>query len=409
MISNKSVQEQHTAGPNAIGFDYQFYYFMYLALDMSFGDTIGFEVRDDVHIEKNNGEVILFQGKHSVQTNASGQVQNLTALDVDLWKTLNNWVLMIKAEPNSNIFLKSNSFSLFTNKNEHFNEFVSALNSFKLDDNIIQLSTKLKELQQRTNDETIKRYLKNVISLKTSVMKVFMLKLTIETGLDDIINRIKHKILKFSRVQAVVDDIYDKLSSAMQTAKYLEIKERGKFEISFDDFDNKFQRCFLIAYKERPLPRRNLPILPPENLEAQIFIKQLIDIGELLPGSKEVMDYTEQKLRVTNHFTYWIDENLLFPFESESCEDNAVFLWQTKFASKYRNIKKQLIAGKPVAELEVDIRSIGIEILDYLREQNLDLLESKLGVEYSNGLYYSLADKLRLGLHLDWENKYQKK
>lgn len=27
-------QEQHTAGPQSIGFDYQFYYFLFLALEL---------------------------------------------------------------------------------------------------------------------------------------------------------------------------------------------------------------------------------------------------------------------------------------------------------------------------------------------------------------------------------------
>ena len=31
MDETKSIQEQHTAGAQAIGFDYQFYYFMLLA------------------------------------------------------------------------------------------------------------------------------------------------------------------------------------------------------------------------------------------------------------------------------------------------------------------------------------------------------------------------------------------
>lgn len=35
-----SKLEQHTAGPQSIGFDYQFYYFMLLALELKLGQKI---------------------------------------------------------------------------------------------------------------------------------------------------------------------------------------------------------------------------------------------------------------------------------------------------------------------------------------------------------------------------------
>ena len=66
MDETKSIQEQHTAGAQAIGFDYQFYYFMLLALELRHGQKVGFEVKDDVHIDKADGTTILFQTKHIV-------------------------------------------------------------------------------------------------------------------------------------------------------------------------------------------------------------------------------------------------------------------------------------------------------------------------------------------------------
>lgn len=38
------IQGKHTAEDKVIGVDYQFYYFMYLALNLKHGDKIGFEV-----------------------------------------------------------------------------------------------------------------------------------------------------------------------------------------------------------------------------------------------------------------------------------------------------------------------------------------------------------------------------
>lgn len=99
------VIEQHTAGPQAIGFDYQFYYFMYLSLQLSKGQKIGFEVKDDVHIDTPEGQ-ILYQIKHSIQKNKDGETQNLTLMDIDLWKTLSNWADMINSEKSNPDYIK---------------------------------------------------------------------------------------------------------------------------------------------------------------------------------------------------------------------------------------------------------------------------------------------------------------
>lgn len=381
MAENRSVQEQHTAAPQAIGFDYQFLYFMYLALNLKHGDIIGFEVKDDVHIEQSDGTVILFQGKHSIQTNVSGEIKNLTALDSDLWKTISNWVDMVQTASDLAEFLKQHSFVLFTNKNEHFNEFVRSLNNYKYDQNSILVIDVLKKLQKGTDDKVIKGYLKNVVGLKVRELKLFLNKLTIETNEDNLIDKIKNRILETARNPAIVEAIFESLYSNMQVAKYLDIKESNKFELTFKDFNMRFNRCFLPAYKGKSLPRREFPILLPEDLETQTFVKQLIDIGELKSGSQEITEYTRQMLKVVNQFAWWGQENLLLPLEIEECDKNAVLIWKNKFRAQYRGIHQQIDAGFAVTDLNEDIQNLAIEIIEYLREQDLTILEEKLGVE----------------------------
>ena len=131
MSKTTSIQEQHTAGAQAIGFDYQFYYFMLLVLELRNGQKIGFEVKDDVHIDKADGTTILLQTKHSTLTNSKGTIQNLTTLDGDLWKTLSNWIDFIKKGKEN--YINKHSFVLVTNKNESNNEFINSLINFKAD------------------------------------------------------------------------------------------------------------------------------------------------------------------------------------------------------------------------------------------------------------------------------------
>lgn len=402
-----SIQEQHTAGAQAIGFDYQFYYFMLLSLELRHGQKIGFEVKDDVHIEKGDGTTILFQTKHTVVENADGTVQNLTTLDSDLWKTLSNWADFIKT--GNKDYLEKHSFVLVTNKNENNNDFIKSLIDFKTNKDYDKIIEKFNELKTKTKDETIQKYIDNLLSLDKTKLSKFLSKLIIDTGIDEIIEKVKEKILEKCVQDKFVVPIFEKLSSNFQETKYTDIKNRKNFEISFDDFKNKFGKCFQIAFQEKSLPKRELPILLPEDLESQTFIKQLIDIGEISSGSKYVEEYTTKMLKALNHFSFWVDENFVLPTDIDDFKKNSILIWANEFKAKYRQIENKINSGVLVNELENDIKSLGVELVDYLRKKDLSIpTYPPIGIEFSNGHYYALSDKLEIGWHFDWQNKYKK-
>lgn len=407
MSTVDKIHAQHTAGAQAIGFDYQFYYFMLLALELHQGQKIGFEVKDDVHIDKEDGTTNLFQTKHTVLENSNGSKQNLTTLDVDLWKTLSNWTDFIKE--NKENYLDKHSFVLVTNKNEKNNDFIKLLTNFKAEKDHDKIVEKLKELKTKTTDETIQKYIDNLSTLDNTKLSAFLSKLSIETGVDEIIKRVKNKILERCVQDRYVEPIFEKLCSNFQEAKYTDIKDRKKFEISFNDFKNKFGKCFQIAFQEKSLPKREMPILLPEDLENQTFIKQLIDIGEIQSGSKYIEEYTTQMLKTLNHFSFWVDENFVLPTDMDDFKKNSIQIWANEFRAKYRQIENKISSGTLINDLENDIKNLGIELVDYLRKQDLAIPSyPAIGVEFSNGHYYALSDKLEIGWHFDWENKYKK-
>lgn len=407
MEKAKSIQEQHTAGAQAIGFDYQFYYFMLLALELHQGQKIGFEVKDDVHIDKGDGTTILFQTKHTVLENSNGATQNLTTLDMDLWKTLSNWADFIKKSKRN--YLEKHSFVLVTNKNENNNDFIKSLTNFKSEKDYDKIIEKLKELKTKTTDKTIQKYIDNLSALDNTKLSAFLSKLSIETGVDELIKRVKNKIFEKCLQDKFVEPIFEKLSSNFQEAKYTDIKDRKKFEIRFDDFKTKFGKCFQIAFQEKSLPKREMPILLPEDLENQTFIKQLIDIGEIQSGSKYIEKYTTQMLKTLNHFSFWVDENFVLPTDMDDFKKNSIQIWANEFRAKYRQIENKISSGTLINDLENDIKNLGVELVDYLRKQDLSIPSyPSIGVEFSNGHYYALSDKLEIGWHFDWENKYKK-
>lgn len=399
-----TIQDKHTAGDKVVGFDYQFYYFMYLALNLKHGDKIGFEVKDDVHIDMRNGVTILYQAKHTISTKADGTPENLTTLDIDLWKTLSNWVDMIKSNKS---ILENHSFCLVTNKSDGTNEFLESLNLFKKDldtGNVIKL---LKLLKDKTKNAEIKGYLKKFLSLGKKLTKQFMLELTIETGTDDIINRIKDRIYEHCHQKDLVDSIFDSLSSNLSMAKYLDIKGRKKFEITFDEFNERFGKCFRVAYKNKPLPKRSFSIVLPDNLEEQTFIKQLLDIEDITSGDSQIVEYTTYMLQAMNYLEYWVEQNFILPTEIDEFHKEAILKWKNEFRSKYRQIERKFKSGCSIIDLETDIKEIGVQLIDFLRKENLILAEDALNTELSNGYYYLLSNTPEIGWHYDWEHKYK--
>lgn len=404
MNSLTTVQEKHIAGDKVVAFDYQFYYFMCLALDLRHGDKIGFEVKDDVHIDMQNGTTILFQAKHTVSTKADGTPENLTTLDVDLWKTLNIWVDMIKAD---GLFLQNHCFYLVTNKGDGNNEFIASHILFKTDDDVDKVINLLKDLKDKTQNNKIKSCIKNILSIGKKKMRLFVSKLSIETSIDDIIDRVKIKIYEHCHQQDLIDAVFESLSSNMNVAKYLDIKDRKKFEITFDDFNNRFGKCFRIAFEKKPLPKRTYPINLPDNLEEQTFVKQLLDIGEIISGDSQIIEYTTQMLQAMNHLADWTEKNLILPTEMDAFQRETVLKWSNEFRSKYRQIERQINSGSSIEDLEIDIQKLGVQLIDFLRKENLAIAENTLGLELSNGHYYALSDKPEIGWHYDWEKKYK--
>lgn len=397
-------QEQHLAGASSIGFDYQFYYFVCVALQLKHGQIAGFEVKDDIHIQKNDGTTILYQSKHTTVTNPDGSSAKLTTFDRDLWKTLSTWVGMIKTQPS---ILSSHSFCLVTNKSAGYNQFLEALTLFKTDKDIDKIIENLNVLKSKTTDEDLKGYLTHILKLAKGKLKQFFLKLSFATGNDDIIKDIKRIIYENIRNSNLVDSVYEKLITNILEAKYLDIKNRKKFEISFDDFNKKFGNCFRVAFENRPLPKRSFTIALPDKLEEQKFIQQLLDIGELKYNSPKIIDYTTQMLQAINQFSYWIDNNFLLHTDLKEFEKNSIRIWKNEFDSKFRQIERKIESSTPMTELEEDIKKLALELFDYIKRHDLTLLENSLGLELSNGHFYSLSDSPEIGWHYDWQKKYK--
>ncbi|MEN8513998.1 hypothetical protein [Burkholderia sp. RS02] len=179
MSNEKSFTEKTSADDKSIGFEYQYYYFLDRLLNLKSGQTVGLEVKDDVHTTLDADFNILVQLKHTVRSNAKGDPVALTELDSDLWKTIYNWCQVIgdKAEGRKELsqqlrFVEKTEFHLVSNKSESkTNEFLQILDRFNLGgDDFQTLLDHLKSLESKTVDQSIKGYIDGVLKLETEVL-----------------------------------------------------------------------------------------------------------------------------------------------------------------------------------------------------------------------------------------------
>ncbi|MFZ2725236.1 MAG: ABC-three component system protein [Methylococcaceae bacterium] len=396
MKTQKTHEEKTAAADKSIGFDYQYYYFLYRVLKLGKNQSVGLEVKDDVHTELDNDYQFLIQLKHTTQKNADNTPKNLTNFDLDLWKTLSNWSKVItdnvegrNEKEKQHNFIKKTDFMLVTNKSYTKNcEFLSILDLPSNDD----VKQKLVNLKTKTNDNAIKGYIDDILELEDSILALFITHIYIETECNQIIERCKEAIIEHHVPDNTVEQLFRDLDSAIRQDNFIKISNNEKIIITFDDFNKKYRRYFDIARNPNLKIKKYYQPLPTE-LNKQTFIRQLVDINDIEEKDENDMrDYTHYMLDTRNTLESSIQEGNLTNKEVEEFNKEAKNRWKTKFKSLYRQNKSVEKA---------------LELLDKVREENLSINNQQMGTIFSNGTYYYLSDLPEIGWLSDWENKYK--
>ena len=279
-----------SADDKIIGFEYQYYYFMYELLTLEKGQTIAFEEKDDIHKEivreisseikvEKSDKMKLYQLKYTSQVNVAGTPINLTELDPDLWKTLFNWIQVIEMEKDKKKFVNSTEFIFVTNKNLSKNTLVNKINTFKEDDDgWCDLEEYITTSSSQSQDVSL--YIQAVKNLEVDLLKIFLKNVIFINQSEDIIKVIKEKIAARSVYQNVIDDIFDKLYSGLKQEFFKVVKKRKHQIMTYDDW-NIFSLPIFNAFRGTTLVIRDLkPSVPPrlQDLGKQNFIKELIEM-----------------------------------------------------------------------------------------------------------------------------------
>jgi hypothetical protein len=396
-MSKKKHIEKTGAETKSIGFDFQYYFFFWKLLTLEKGESVGLEVKDDIHTELRNDINIFYQLKHSVQKNEEGDIKNLTASDVDLWKTLFNWAKVISDEnddrkeiKNQLVFIKKSYFVLSSNKNispsNQIVEFITKLQSGNISIDIFIKN--IKEFEQNSKDATIKNYINEFLKLDKKALEDYILRINFELGEDKIIQKCKDAIESKMIDKKDIDEVFARIDSRLKEDNFLNIKSGNKIQISFEDFHLKYRKYFNITRNNR-LQIVPLTIELPDKLESQTFIKQLLEINDIKTYDIELMaQFTRFKLKLENNISNWYTEGEITIEEIDSYRNEAILKWHNKFRA---------LVNKP----DFDDNS-SLDILNYLREENLSIDGQSLGTELSNGEFYYLSDIPKIGWKKDW-------
>lgn len=405
MVSSIPYTEKTSAADKAIGFDYQYYHFLWRLLTMKTGETVGLEVMDDVHTELANNSQILIQLKHSVQLKANGSPINLTELDSDLWKTLSNWSKVISDENADRSsardqlhFIERTDFILVSNKSDNEkNTLLKSIRSLQSSEiTFISVKELICDLATKTDNKVVTGYINAVLGLNDEVLEQFLKSIAFDLGQTDIIEKCKIAIKEHKIDESKIDEVFSGLDSKLREENFLSTQQKKKIVIGFNDFYMHY-RIFFDRARNGKLSIKRFTDELSDKLEDQKFIRQLIDIQDIRQDDTESMaQYTRHLLYLQNNIDTWYKNGELTQDEINALKTEARIKWKNAYRATYRqNCSEDQVLEKALA------------LLDAMRKEVLPIASQNLPTDMSNGQFYDLSNVPEIGWRRDWEEKYK--
>ena len=377
------------ADDKLIGFEYQFYYFFLMLLKMGQNDTVGFEVKEDVHTEHSEN-LTLYQLKHTIKTSASGLPKNLTVSDKDMWKTLSLWVNIIKLKEDSDTFLKNTEFVFVSNKSVNDeNDFITKFNTFKDTGDFSELRTFLNDYNNNAS-ATNKDYIDNILEL--SELELFFNQIKFLLNCDDIISQVKEE-LKFGKSirESRIDSLFYELTGVLKENFYEQVKSKKSFQFTGDEFYLKTVASFAKARSER-LPFQMLePYSKNIDIKDMIFAKQLSDI-----------DFSDEKIYDSDYNRLLIETNLKKLYQDGEITEDDIERFETNTIESWKAHSDEIYIVDQ-DKTNINAKKLFLKMMKI----DLDLAGQKLEwKEASKGQFISLSNIPKIGWKYSWEREY---
>lgn len=404
MSEERSRYDITAADTKIIGTDFQFFYFIKELLKLKKGQQIGYEAKDDVHIDLPNNNSVLIQLKHTTLKDVSGNIVNLGELDNDLIHTIENWVDVINDSSLNNnsladkkTFLEKTEFILATNKNIQNNAFIQQIEEVKGDERKIKdFISYVNALCNKTKSITAKESLNKLLGLDKKLLLLFLKKISVINQSDSVINEIKDIIEEKYIKKVQINNAFNDIFTEMKVRFFQNVNNGEKLIVSFDEWVPCASTIFE-KYQCTLLPIMCFEGSLPDKLHEQNFIQELIEIGDIGENDiVEISDYTSYMLSVKMNLDEWYNNGDLTNGEVEAFHNVAKTYWKNKHKKCHRNTKSEIMDF-----------SNALLCLDEIREQELFLDNTLLNIQLSNGEFYYLSNEKMIGWIKKWERKYK--
>lgn len=394
--------EQTAADKSALGFEYQDLVLVNILLGLKPGEQIGLEVFDDIHTESISDDLCLIQVKHSL----SGG--NITERDIDLWKTLYNWLKSAPELPAG----KNITFQIYSNKSLNNQNLIALLksaksNKKKIIEAVSEIFTDIKaaeSLKEKTDPANpIFKYVKALATAKKAEVEFILERFRFHTDTADVTLQINDKLSYLAVPASKLDDTRKFVVGAYKEHKVATIVGGEKVIITYDIFRVQmgFERILRSARSNEIDYDRfydkyyHFQQLGDLSFLTSTFSRQLKDIG--LP-QEDVIDHgiemlaTEdliRDLKKEGDFTYHDDARL-----AQQCEMS----WK-KIHRQAHGTFTQINPQSVLAAQACYNATINKE----LKLKNIALPEG-----FSKGKFIRLSDLPSIGWKVDWKELYIK-
>jgi hypothetical protein len=402
-----NYSEKVAADKTSLGFEYQDLVYIEKLIELKQGQTLGLEFHDDIHVQTANedgyiDDLLLIQVKHSLNEG------NITDRDIDLWKTLHNWLKIIPGLPPH----RKVSFQLYTNKGLNDQTLVSLLKApYKNIKAIIdfiratdsQISAVEASKKPGKAPNPIAEYVKSVSEATDQQIAFLLERFEFHSDSSSIISRISSALRRLSIPEPRLDETRAQVIGAFKESKFSKITEGEKILISFDDFRIKmgFDRIVIAARADPADFGRFIDIYynyqRPDSLSfsASRFHEQLKDIGV---SDDEIIDRGVEMM-LAEQFVDSLKDSGFSASENLRLENSAVSDWQLLHNRLHR---------KTIEEDEASHLNASMDCYDQTMCSSLKAGEIELPKNLSCGKYIKLSNLPRIGWRKNWKSKFTK-
>lgn len=403
MAATHNRAEITSADTKQLGFEYQYLYFIVKLLQMRYGDEVGYEARDDIHVvSASSGDTLYIQVKHTTDLTADGSPANLTNLSEDLWKTFSNWSKLITdpAEQRDTVraqkaFIQKSKFIFATNRNTCQNDIYNLVATIKGKSiSATLVRTKIQEIAQSTTNETIRNYINDVLNLSSTLLLAFLSRVDFVSTTSDLFEEIRSEIRNKMIAEEYVDDVLYALYTQLKEDFFKKVKKKAHQIITYNEWQQKYQSVFK-SVRTTLLPFREYQPLLPDRLDQQPFARELIEIEAVDlddTGLSELAEFTEHYLSVKLQLMDWYDEGKIDLLTMEKFHKDAQVLWKRIHRACHRSTK---------SDMTLD-RNNALECFDQTMRERLRILSTDLGIALSNGEFILLANEEKIGWKYKW-------